>query len=85
MAKWTHNYIVGNMIARGDRVYIGDTVNSLSVVQWDEVNQSLSSVARDYTPLWPAAIEAIENDAILGCDVRLLYYLPFLRLILVLE
>jgi hypothetical protein len=76
VARWAHNYIVGNMVVRGDRIYIGDTVNSLSVVEWDSTKECLTNVARDYTALWPIAIETLDNETILGCDVRFFHPQP---------
>ena len=68
-ARWTHNYIVSNIVTRDDRIYIGDAISSLSVIQWDSSLQTLRNVARDYTPLWPVAIQTFDKDNIVGCNV----------------
>ncbi|KAF8526426.1 CPSF A subunit region-domain-containing protein [Gautieria morchelliformis] len=67
-ARWTHNYIVSNIVSRGDRIYISDAISSLSVIQWDPSSQTLQNVARDYTPLWPVAIQTFDKDNIVGCN-----------------
>lgn len=69
VARWTHNYIVSNIVTRGDRIYIGDAISSLSVIQWDSSGQTLRNIARDYAPLWPVAIQTFDSDNIVGCNV----------------
>lgn len=69
-ARWTHNYIVSNLVTRGDRIYIGDAICSLSVIQWNPSSQTLQNIARDYAPLWPVAIQTLDRDNIIGCNVR---------------
>lgn len=80
LAKWTHNYIVANMVTRGNHIYIGDAVSSLSVVKWDEKAQALVNVARDYAPLWPTAIETLDSQSIIGCNVSCVYFLWYFTL-----
>lgn len=75
-ARWTHNYIVSNIVTRGDRIYIGDAISSLSVIQWDPSGQTLRNVARDYAPLWPVAIQTFDMDNIVGCNVWQYCFLP---------
>lgn len=67
--RWTHNYIVSNLVTRGDRIYISDVISSLSVIQWDPSSQTLQNVARDYTSLWPVSIQSLSKDNIVGCNV----------------
>ena len=68
-ARWTHNYIVANMVTRQDKIYIGDAISSLSVVRLDESTQKLVNIARDYTPLWPVAIETLDNGLVIAGNV----------------
>ncbi|KAF8516138.1 CPSF A subunit region-domain-containing protein [Hysterangium stoloniferum] len=68
LARWSHNYVVSNMVARGSRLYIGDAISSLSVINWNERTQALENVARDYASLWPVAIETLDPQNIIGCN-----------------
>jgi DNA damage-binding protein 1 len=69
VARWTHNYIISNLVTRGDRIYTGDAICSLSVIQWDPSKQTLQNVARDHASLWPVAIQTLDKDNIIGCNV----------------
>lgn len=86
LQRWTHNYIVSNLVSHLDRIYIGDAVSSLSVIRWDDGAKKLFNVARDYAPFWPVSIEAIGPGKIIGCNARIcicfllsIYQLPCLR------
>lgn len=68
LQRWTHNYIVSNLVSHLDRIYIGDAVSSLSVLRWDDGAKKLFNVARDYAPLWPVSIETIGPEKIIGCN-----------------
>ncbi|KIJ27182.1 hypothetical protein M422DRAFT_271673 [Sphaerobolus stellatus SS14] len=76
LEKWTHNYIVSNLVVRENRLYLGDAVCSISVLRWDETSQELVNVARDYTPLWPISLETLSLNSVITCnnDCNLLVY-----------
>ena len=68
LGKWNHNYFVTNLAFDGERVLVGDAISSVSVIRWNEEEQVIQTVARDYGPLWPVAIESTGNG-IIGANV----------------
>lgn len=75
VTRWTHNYIVSNMVSRGNRIYIGDAISSLSIIQWEDTQERLENVARDYAPLWPVSVQTLDKDNVVGCNVYQLFLL----------
>ena len=73
IADWYHNYLVTSLVARGSRLFAGDAICSVSVidlVQTEEAESRLVSLARDFSPLWPVTIESLDQDTIIGANVR---------------
>lgn len=68
VARWNHNYYVTSLVVNKDRIIIGDAVSSVSVLKVE--GQELKTVARDYAPLWPLAIEATRDEGVIGSNVR---------------
>ncbi|KIP10587.1 hypothetical protein PHLGIDRAFT_125454 [Phlebiopsis gigantea 11061_1 CR5-6] len=63
VASWNHNYIVASLVAKGNKLIAGDAISSVSIL---EVAQgSLRTVARDYGPVWPVAIEATRDGGVI--------------------
>ena len=69
LGKWNHNYFVTNLAFDGERILVGDAISSVSAIRWNEEGQTVQTVARDYGPLWPVAIESTGNG-IIGANVR---------------
>lgn len=72
VADWYHNYLVTSLVARGSRLFAGDAICSVSVidlVEAEEDEMRLESVARDFSPLWPVTIESLDRDTIIGANV----------------
>lgn len=79
IGEWNHNYTVTSLVAQDDVVIVGDAICSISMLRIGEGRPS--TIARDYSPLWPVAIEAIGKDAVIGanvcaCHFRLYYTSP---------
>jgi DNA damage-binding protein 1 len=71
-ADWYHNYLVTSLVARGSRLFAGDAICSVSVIDLIEAEEGemrLESVARDFSPLWPVTIESLDRDTIIGANV----------------
>ncbi|EIN12704.1 hypothetical protein PUNSTDRAFT_97523 [Punctularia strigosozonata HHB-11173 SS5] len=66
LANWNHNYFVTNLVTRGSRIFVGDAISSVSILEL--TGQALQTVARDYGPLWPVAIESTGPDSVIGAD-----------------
>ena len=69
VAEWNHNHFVTNVVIDGEHILVGDAISSVSVLRWNERLERLESIARDYGPLWPIAIEGTGNG-IIGANVR---------------
>ncbi|KAI0695725.1 CPSF A subunit region-domain-containing protein [Cytidiella melzeri] len=67
VARWNHNYFVMSLVAKDDRLLVGDGISSVSVLQVK--GHELVSLARDYAPLWPQTIESAKNNGVIGSNV----------------
>ena len=68
VSEWNHNYIVTSLVYRYGQLVVGDAISSVSVLRLDNREQ-LRSVARDYAPLWPVAVEGTSRGEIIGANV----------------
>ena len=66
--QWDHNYITLNLVARGDYLIVGDAINSVALLEIE--GTKLKCTARDYSPLWPVAIDGSAKGDIVGANVR---------------
>lgn len=74
VASWNHNYLVTSLGSRGSRLFIGDAICSVSVIDLIESEggeMRLEAVAKDFRPLWPVSIESLDHDTIIGANVSL--------------
>ncbi|KAJ3856320.1 CPSF A subunit region-domain-containing protein [Lentinula lateritia] len=67
---WNHNYMVTSLSAYGDHLVVADQFSSVSLLKLDE-SQKLVTVARDYSPLWPISVEAVDDKSFIGADQSL--------------
>lgn len=65
--EWNHNYTVISLVAHGHIVTIGDAISSVSVLE--VIGKKIKSIARDYGPLWPVAVEALPGNGVIGGNV----------------
>ncbi|KAG7445774.1 uncharacterized protein BT62DRAFT_969553 [Guyanagaster necrorhizus] len=70
LSVWNHNYIVANVVARGEDCLVAcDCIQSVSLLQITPGPRSrLDMIARDYEPLWPLAVETCEGKGIIGAS-----------------
>lgn len=69
LAEWNHNYLVTSLGSFGDRVVAGDQISSVSLLQITD-NQ-IGVEARDYGPLFPVAVEALDSKNLICANVCL--------------
>jgi len=79
IAEWYHNYVVTSLVARRSRLFVGDAICSVSIVDVVEIEggeMRLESFAKDFSPLWPVRVESLDQDTIIGanCDCNLFTY-----------
>ena len=79
VARWNHNYFVTSLVAKGNRLIVGDAISSVSVLEVKGHN--LETIARDYTPLWPQAVEGAKDHGVIGSNVSMMIYIEELYLI----
>lgn len=65
--EWNHNYAVISLVAHGHTITIGDAISSVSVLE--VVGMRIRSIAQDYGPLWPVAVEALPGNGVIGGNV----------------
>ncbi|KAF9069809.1 CPSF A subunit region-domain-containing protein [Rhodocollybia butyracea] len=70
VAGWNHTYLVNSIASYDDRIVASDQFSSVSLLKVDP-SQNLITVARDYSPLWPVAVEAFDTEGIIGADQSL--------------
>jgi len=71
VANWYHNYLVTSLAARGSRLFVGDAIYSVSVIDVVEAEEGelrLESVAKDFSSLWPVTVESQDRDTIIGAN-----------------
>jgi DNA damage-binding protein 1 len=67
IADWNHNYLVSSLGSFGNRIVAGDQISSVSLLKVEEA--SLVSQAKDYGPLYPVSVEALDSDNIICANV----------------
>jgi len=53
-------------------LFVGDAICSVSIIDLVEAeggDMRLESVAKDFSPLWPVALESLDKDTIIGANV----------------
>ncbi|KAL0569702.1 hypothetical protein V5O48_012262 [Marasmius crinis-equi] len=73
VAEWNHSYIVTNITSTGNRLVVADYLHSVSLLelQLAKKERKLVTVARDYAPLMPLAVESFDEEAVVGADHHL--------------
>ncbi|KAJ3904528.1 CPSF A subunit region-domain-containing protein [Lentinula edodes] len=81
MMEWNHNYMVTSLSAYRNHLVVADQFSSVSLLRLEEEdggdddddggNRKLVTVARDYSPLWPVCVEAVDDKSFVGADQSL--------------
>lgn len=72
VVDWHHNYLVTSLSARGSRLFVGDAICSVSIIDLVEAEVGgfrLEPVAKDFSPLWPVTVMSLDKDTIIGANV----------------
>lgn len=69
VTEWNHNYFVTSLhaVPGTSELIVGDAISSVTILK-KNFNR-LETVARDYSPLWPVAVEAMDEDTVTGANV----------------
>ncbi|KAJ3733076.1 CPSF A subunit region-domain-containing protein [Lentinula guzmanii] len=74
LMEWNHNYLVTSLSAYGDHLVVADQFSSVSLLRTSGDagdGGRLMTVARDYSPLWPVCVDAIDEKSFIGADKSL--------------
>ncbi|KAJ3896557.1 CPSF A subunit region-domain-containing protein [Lentinula edodes] len=85
MMEWNHNYMVTSLSAYRNHLVVADQFSSVSLLGLEQEgddnddddggddggNRKLVTVARDYSPLWPVCVEAVDDKSFVGADQSL--------------
>ncbi|KAF8831356.1 hypothetical protein HHX47_DHR1000666 [Lentinula edodes] len=83
MMEWNHNYMVTSLSAYRNHLVVADQFSSVSLLRLEEEDgdddddddgggsRKLVTVARDYSPLWPVCVEAVDEKSFVGADQSL--------------
>ncbi|KAF9485871.1 hypothetical protein BDN70DRAFT_870784 [Pholiota conissans] len=66
VADWHHNYLVTSLGSFEDRLVAGDQISSVSLLKVKK--NSISLEAKDYTPLYPIAVEALDTSNLIASN-----------------
>jgi DNA damage-binding protein 1 len=69
-AEWNHNYFVLCLVAHDNKLIIGDAISSISVLTLE--GSVLRTLARDYGALWPISLGMLDDNTVIGANVRIL-------------
>jgi DNA damage-binding protein 1 len=71
-----HNYVATNLVSHGSTLILGDSLSSVSILKLNRTRaeeggataerRQLVQVTRDYSPLWPTAVQANGDGGIIG-------------------
>ncbi|KAI0311510.1 CPSF A subunit region-domain-containing protein [Amylostereum chailletii] len=75
MWTWNHNYLVTTLAVHGTRLFVGDAIHSIAVLDMmvesemdGDITPKLQNVARDYSPLWPVALGGWDEQTVVAAD-----------------
>lgn len=67
VGEWCHNYMVTQIAAINNHLVVGDAMHSVSLIRVSEEG-AMKTLARDFVPLWPIAVEAIDEQSVIGAN-----------------
>lgn len=65
---FNHNYVITTLVSRDDRLLVGDALTSVSLLRVQ--NLQIEPIAKDYGSLWPTCAELLDENTIVGGNVR---------------
>ena len=65
---FNHNYIITTLVSRNDRLLVGDVLTSVSLLKLQ--GSQIEPIAKDYGTLWPTCAELLDDNTIIGGNVR---------------
>lgn len=68
MCTYSDNVFITHLKCKNDFILLGDLTKSCSVLTFRSDSNVFELVARDYTPIWLACVEMIDDDNFLLCD-----------------
>lgn len=69
--QWAHNYALWSLVVISpERVVVGDSLQSVTVLQWNGTKTKLEVVARDWTSLASMNVTA-DEDFVIQSDVSI--------------
>ena len=79
--QWAHNYALWSLtVISPERVVVGDSLQSVTVLKWDSAKSKLEVVARDWTSLASMNVTA-DEDFVIQSDVSTpTQFQPFLMM-----
>ena len=72
--QWAHNYALWGLVVNSpEQVVVGDSLQSVTVLKWNEVKRKLEVVARDWTSLASMNVTA-DDDYVIQSDVSAYFW-----------
>ena len=68
LKQWDSMFIVTSVAAQGNDICVGDTVQSVTVLRWQD--GALQQVSKHYSPIWPTTVSFLGPNRIIAMNVR---------------
>ncbi|KZT28894.1 hypothetical protein NEOLEDRAFT_1239376 [Neolentinus lepideus HHB14362 ss-1] len=65
--EWNHDYVLSSIVPGLNGLVISDAISSVSIL--DVKDSKLQRRAKDYSPLWPVAIQAMDDKSVIAANV----------------
>lgn len=66
---FNHDYLITTLVSRDEQLLVGDALTSISLLKLKSSSQ-IEPIAKDYGSLWPTCAELLDNNTIVGGNVR---------------
>lgn len=66
---FNHNYLITTLVSRENQLLVGDALTSISLLELKDSH--IEPIAKDYGSLWPTCAELLDDNTIIGGNVRI--------------
>lgn len=67
--EFNHNYVITTLVSRDNQLLVGDVLSSVSLLKLK--GSQIEPVAKDHGSLFPACAQLLDNNTIIGGNVRM--------------
>lgn len=67
--EFNHNYVITTLVSRDNQLLVGDVLTSVSLLKLK--GSRIEPVAKDYGFLYPTSAQLLDDNTIIGGNVRM--------------